>query len=198
MVTFYSAAQISMQRKHGGEKVANALYQHRVHKKLLDYEIQFIGSVGFFIIASSGESGIDCSIKCGDPGFVKVSAEGEIIWPDYDGNLMFRTLGNISENSEVALLFCNFKEPSKIASQDQIAKLRVNGRARIEYEFCKSEYLGAKALVIVQPENIIPNCPRYLPDLELASNSKYNPKFDGQILEPEWKSREYIRDILPK
>ena len=49
----------------------------------------------FFFISSSWNGYIDCNIKSGDPGFVKIIDKGTIEYPEYDGNSMYRTAGNV-------------------------------------------------------------------------------------------------------
>ena len=83
----------------------------------------FIESRAFFFIATADAEGRpDCSHKGGMPGFVRVSGPNELVFPDYDGNGMFKTLGNIASNPHVGLLFIDFEKPRR---------LRVNGTATI-------------------------------------------------------------------
>ena len=77
----------------------------------------------FGFIASSWKGYIDCNIKSGDPGFVKIIDGGIIEYPEYDGNSMYRTAGNIIKNPNVALLFVNFDGKSR--------RIRINGQASI-------------------------------------------------------------------
>ena len=57
------------------------------------------------------------------PGFVSVTGASELAFPDYDGNGMFKSLGNILVNAEVGLLF--------IAMHGKPQRLRVNGTASV-------------------------------------------------------------------
>jgi predicted pyridoxine 5'-phosphate oxidase superfamily flavin-nucleotide-binding protein len=65
----------------------------------------------------------DCSFKGGAPGFVRVTADNEIAFPDYDGNGMFKSLGNLLVNPNVGLLFIDLHERPR--------RLRVNGSATV-------------------------------------------------------------------
>jgi hypothetical protein len=47
-------------------------------------------------------------IAAGTQDFVRVLNANRLIWPDYSGNTMFQTLGNIAANPQVGLLFINF------------------------------------------------------------------------------------------
>src|ERR1041384_7164519 len=65
----------------------------------------FIESAIYFFIATADTDGRpDCSFKGGPPGFVRVTADCELAFPDYDGNGMFKSLGNALVNSHVGLL----------------------------------------------------------------------------------------------
>ncbi|MGB3632894.1 MAG: pyridoxamine 5'-phosphate oxidase family protein [Rubrobacteraceae bacterium] len=65
----------------------------------------------FFIASFHTQTGADASHRGGFPGFVKVmdDAAGAILWPDYSGNRMFNTLGNITANPNAGLLFVDFE-----------------------------------------------------------------------------------------
>jgi predicted pyridoxine 5'-phosphate oxidase superfamily flavin-nucleotide-binding protein len=62
----------------------------------------------FFIATSHPEAGADVSHRGGNPGFVSVVSDGLLAWPDYPGNMMFQTLGNIASNPRAGLLFLDF------------------------------------------------------------------------------------------
>jgi hypothetical protein len=90
----------------------------------------------------------------------------------------------------VGLLFVRFDGKSR--------RMRINGRAAIlEDAAAKARHFGAQIVVRIECE-IYPNCPRYVPDLAGATASPYVPR-EGQDAPPppEWKRRDYIRDILP-
>jgi len=109
----------------------------------------FIESCPFFLIATADQEGRpDCSHKGGLPGFARISAPDEIAFPDYDGNGMFKSLGNIAVNPNVGLLFINFEKPRR---------LRVNGTA----SFSRNDPLlahtvGAQLIVRVKARAIFP------------------------------------------
>jgi uncharacterized protein len=79
----------------------------------------------FFIASHHAEGGADASHRGGEPGFVKVSRRGDALsWPDYPGNTMFQTLGNISVDGRAGLLFIDF---------DSGTTLQLAGAARIAW-----------------------------------------------------------------
>jgi len=141
----------------------------------------FIESCAFFFLATADEEGRpDCSHKGGLPGFVRVSAPDEIVFPDYDGNGMFRSLGNVTVNPNVGLLFINFEKPRR---------LRVNGTASFSHsDALLAHTVGAQLIVRVKARAIFPNCPRYIPTMQFVGPSKYAPRPGVEFPEPEWKS----------
>ena len=113
-----------------------------------------------------------------------------LVFPDYDGNGMFKSLGNIAANSQVGLLFIAMGEAPK--------RLRVNGRAEIVRDDpAMAAVPGAQLLIKVTPAAIFPNCPRYIPNLQLTEASPYLPKAGEPPIEPKWKSFEIFADVVP-
>ena len=141
----------------------------------------FVESRAFFFLATADSEGRpDCSHKGGMPGFVKVSAPNEIVFPDYDGNGMFNSLGNIAVNANVGLLFIDFEKPRR---------LRVNGTASFSRDDqLLKQTVGAQLMVRVKARAIFPNCPRYIPKMQFVEPSKYAPRRGVEFPEPEWKS----------
>ena len=145
----------------------------------------FIESRAMFFLATADEHGRpECSYKGGLPGFVRVTAPDELSFPSYDGNGMFRSLGNIGVNANVGLLFLDFEQPRR---------LRVNGTARLED--ASAEFEGAQLIVRVKAEAIFPNCPRYIHRLQLVETSVYAPRPGYQPPEPGWTKQ--FQDVLP-
>ncbi len=189
-MTFYHEGHRAHQELHDGTRLADRLEEVRVHREFWEDEIAQIETAPFFFLATATGDAVDCSFKGGEPGFVKVTGPATLEWPDYDGNSMYRSLGNISQNPKVGLLF--------IPIDGQSPRLRINGRAVISHEPARlSAYAGAKAIITVECDFIYKNCNRYLPELTLSQPSPFNPKPGYAVPQPEWKSRDYARDVLP-
>ncbi|HEY0574603.1 MAG TPA: pyridoxamine 5'-phosphate oxidase family protein [Pseudonocardia sp.] len=62
----------------------------------------------FFIATASATGDADASHRGGDPGFVRVAQDGALTWPDYPGNAMMMTLGNLEQNRAAGLLFVDW------------------------------------------------------------------------------------------
>ncbi|MBW8882520.1 MAG: pyridoxamine 5'-phosphate oxidase family protein, partial [Asticcacaulis sp.] len=122
-----------------------------------DDDKAYIESVIYVFLSTADANGHpDCSFKGGPPGFVRVTGPAQLAFPDYDGNGMFKSLGNITVNPHVALLFINMHGTPK--------RFRVNGRATISREDpLLAETVGAQMIVRVDATAIFPNCPRYIP-----------------------------------
>ena len=73
-----------------------------------------------FIASSHAEGGVDCSHRGGNPGFMKL-VSGEIQVPDYPGNSMFGTLGNIRQNPTAGLCLLDFERNEQLHLSGQAA-----------------------------------------------------------------------------
>ena len=78
----------------------------------------------FFIATANPNGGADVSHRGGEPGFVR-SDGSRITFPDYPGNNMFNTLGNLETNPNCGLLFLDFAQGKM---------LQISGKGRIEWE----------------------------------------------------------------
>jgi hypothetical protein len=107
---FFHDGMRDFQDETDGRRTAEAIETYRKHYAFWDDEIEMIESAQFFFIASSWDEYIDCNIKSGDAGFIKIVDDGVLEYPEYDGNSMYRTLGNISKNGNIGLLFVKFDE----------------------------------------------------------------------------------------
>src|SRR6202142_1112379 len=134
----------------------------------------------FFLATADAEGRPDCSFKGGLPGFVAITGPSELVFPDYDGNGMFKSLGNILVNAEVGMLF--------IAMHGKPQRLRVNGTATLRREDpLLALTVGAQLIVRVTARAIFPNCPRYIPTMQLVEPSIYAPRPNHDAPEPAWK-----------
>jgi predicted pyridoxine 5'-phosphate oxidase superfamily flavin-nucleotide-binding protein len=177
-----------LQDRFDSRRLADRLDEKLARREFTDEDRAFIESRTLFFLATADAGGRpDCSFKGGDPGFVRVTAPGELAFPSYDGNGQFRSLGNVAVNPAIGLLFIDFESPRR---------LRVNGVARLSDEL--ELFPGAQLVVRVQVERIFPNCPRYIPRMQLVEPSPYVPRAGGEPPVPAWKKREVFNEVLPK
>jgi uncharacterized protein len=121
------------------------------------------------------------------PGFVRITGESELAFPDYDGNGMFKSLGNTLVNPAVGLLF--------IAMHGKPQRLRVNGTATVHRDDpMLAQTVGAQLIVRVTARAIFPNCPRYIPTMQLVEPSVYTPRPGSEPPEPAWKGFSDFKD----
>jgi predicted pyridoxine 5'-phosphate oxidase superfamily flavin-nucleotide-binding protein len=147
------------------------------------------GASYFFLATADAEGRPDCSFKGGIPGFVRVTGASELAFPDYDGNGMFKSLGNIAVNPNVGLLF--------IAMHGKPGRLRVNGMATVSRDDpLMGATVGAQMIVRVAARAIFPNCPRYIPSMQLVEPSIYTPRAGVEPVEPAWKSFDSFKDCV--
>ena len=189
--TMYHDGNRQLQDAFGSRRLADRLEEKVTRASFTDDNRAFIESAHYFFLATADAEGRpDCSFKGGAPGFVRVTEAGELVFPDYDGNGMFKSLGNILVNPEVGLLF--------IAMHGSPKRLRVNGSAKIsdDHPLLKS-MAGAQLIITVQARAIFPNCPRYVPELTLAAPSVYAPAVGHEPPEPAWKNFDLFADVVP-
>jgi predicted pyridoxine 5'-phosphate oxidase superfamily flavin-nucleotide-binding protein len=143
----------------------------------------------FFLATADAEGRPDCSYKGGLPGFVRVVDPRTLAFPDYDGNGMYRSLGNLRVNPNVGLLFIDFTQPKR---------LRVNGVATIaDDDILLEAFPGAVFIVRVAATHIFPNCPRYVHRMVATEPSVYAPRENYDPPVPAWKTFDVFRDALP-
>lgn len=101
----------------------------------------------FFIASFHPESGADASHRGGFPGFIQVINYRQLLFPDYAGNNMFQTLGNLLINPHAGLLFIDF-------STGNI--LQITGRAKVIWDVERlNEFTGAERLVEFEIEQVL-------------------------------------------
>jgi hypothetical protein len=187
----YHDGQRALQDRFASRALADRLDETLRRERFNEADKTFVEAASFFFLATADAEGRpDCSFKGGLPGFVRIAAPDELIWPDYDGNGMFRSLGNIAVNPHVGLLF--------LKVGDKPGRLRVNGRATVDFGDPRiADFAGAQGLVRLTPTDIFPNCPRYIPQLELVEPSIYAPRPETAPVEPAWKGFDSFKDVVP-
>jgi predicted pyridoxine 5'-phosphate oxidase superfamily flavin-nucleotide-binding protein len=155
-------------------------------------EREFIERQDMFFLATADAHGRpQCSYKGGASGFVRVLDEQTLVFPNYDGNGMFLSTGNLSVNPHVGLLFIDF-----IAARP--SRLRVNGIARLDDdEALLASYPGAQFVVRVRATEVFPNCPRYIHRMAPLERSRFVPERNHEAPVPEWKRSDWACDVLP-
>lgn len=187
---FYSDSQRELQNRFKTRALADRLEAVLVHEHLTASDAAFIARQNMFFIATADAYGQpNCSYKGGARGFVTVIDERTLAFPDYNGNGMHLSVGNIDETGKVGLLFIDF---------EQQARLRVLGSARaVERDPLLSRFPGAQLVVRVSIESVFSNCPRYVHKMRLVEESLFTPEEGIEQPVPDWKKLHAVADVLP-
>jgi len=187
----YHDASRQLQDRFDTRRLADRLSEKLSRTAFTDEDRAFIDRQAMFFFATADADGWpECSYKGGVPGFVHVVDAQTLAFPSYDGNGMFRSLGNVLVNPRVGLLFIDFEQPRR---------LRVQGRAALSFDAADiAAWPGAQCAVQVRAERIFPNCPRYIHRMQRLEMSPYAPCEGHDPPPAAWKRFEMFRDVLPK
>jgi predicted pyridoxine 5'-phosphate oxidase superfamily flavin-nucleotide-binding protein len=187
----YHGGSRRLQDRFDTRRIADRLEDVTVRETIDEDDRAFIEDRDMFFIATADAEGRpQSSYKGGDPGFVRVLDERTIAFPNYDGNGMYLTAGNLIVNPHVGLLFIDFEGRKR---------MRLNGIASVdENDPLLAEYPEAQFIVRVRATEVFPNCPRYIHEYRLVQRSRFVPKADCETPVPGWKMREWSHDALPE
>jgi uncharacterized protein len=190
MSKLFGDSHRELQRRFDTERLADRIEERLFREKITDDDRAFIERMDMFFLATADAAGRpNCSYKGGDPGFVRVLDESTIVFPNYDGNGMYLSMGNATENAHVGLLFIDFENQKR---------LRLNGVATIDSPLSVSPpYAESQFLVTVSVRQIFPNCPRYIHKMQRVEPSKFVPRRELRTPVPGWKRMDWARDVLP-
>ena len=186
----YGEGARQLQDEFDSRRLADRLAGVTVHDEIDDGDRALIERQSFFLLATvDAEGWPDVSYKGGAPGFVQVVDSRTVRFPSYDGNGMFRSLGNIEDDGRAALLFIDLSQPWR---------LRLHGRATVCTDpSLVAGFTGAKAVVTVDVGRLFPNCGRYIHDFADGTLSEYVPARDHEPPVPEWKKLDVFQGYLP-
>lgn len=188
---FYTTAQRDLQQRFDSERLADRLHETIVADALdPDLHAGFVAGRDFFFLSTvNGHGEPTVSYKGGGPGLVSVVDERNLAFPDYDGNGMFLSLGNIAETAKVGMLFIDLETPHR---------LRVQGTASVTTDHPLLErYPGAQRLVLVRVDSVFVNCARFVHRHQRTARSPYVPDEHGDAPYPSWKRLDLLQDALP-
>lgn len=191
MTEFYNDPQRALHDRFDTRRLAERLEESLVHDALTTAEQAFIEARDMFFLATvDAEGRVNCSYRGGDPGFVRVVDEHTIAFPNYDGNGMYLSMGNVLGTGQVGLLFIDFENPQR---------LRFNGTASIDFDDpLRADFPEAQFVVRVRAREIFGNCPRYIHRMKLIERSRFVPKAGCATPVPAWKTGAWVADVLPE
>jgi uncharacterized protein len=190
MNILYGDAHRAMQATFESVPLADRLVELIVAAEIADPHRGFIESRDFFFLSTVDHRGFPtCSHKGGEPGFVRVLDSRSLVFPSYDGNGMFLSMGNIAAYGKIGMLFIDFDVPHRV---------RLHGTARVAHDDpLMSEFPGAELLVRVQVQEVFVNCPRYIHRSARVEQSPYVPSAQCAARPPQWKRIDAVQDVLP-
>jgi uncharacterized protein len=190
-MNFYTPHQRDLQRRFETEPLADALQATIVSDAIdLDQHKPFIESRDFFFLSTVNPSGEPTvSYKGGPVGVVAVVEPRLLVFPSYDGNGMFLSMGNASATAKIGLLFIDFETPNR---------LRVQATATVhESDPLMARFPGAQLLVRAHVDQVFVNCARYIHRHKRIESSRYVPDVNGAAPLPAWKRIDFVQGVLP-
>jgi len=190
MASTYHGGHRHLQDRFDTRRLADRIDERLADDVIDSDDKAFIEDLDMFFLATSDEQGHpNCSYKGGEPGFVRVLDEHTVAFPNYDGNGMYLSAGNVLINPNVGMLFIDFEKGRR---------LRINGVASIdEHDELMEHYPGAQFIVRVRAREVFPNCPRYIHKYRLVERSRFVPKASCPTPVPDWKRSAWAKDVLP-
>jgi predicted pyridoxine 5'-phosphate oxidase superfamily flavin-nucleotide-binding protein len=189
MNDIYGNQHLALQEAFGTRGMADAVGQIIVQSEISDEHRGFIETRDLFFLTTIDHRGYPtCSYKGGTPGFVKVLDNKTLAFPSYDG--MFLSMGNITANDKVGLLFIDFETPHRV---------RVHGTATVSRDDpLLGSFQGAEMVVRIAITEIFVNCPRYIHKYQRVQTSRYAPQNGLPTPPPQWKRIDALQDSLPE
>ncbi len=186
---FYTDAQRALQREGQHDKLAEVVVHAIVRDQLEEIHTDYITSRDYFFLSTvNGAGEPTVSYKGGSVGFVKVLSESRLIFPNYDGNGMWLSMGNIDEAAKIGMLFMDMVTPWRI---------RVQGTAKLSRDTeLLAQFPGCNMVVDVGVDVVFQNCSRYIHKHTRVETSPYVPAADGSQPFPAWKRIEGLEPVL--
>ena len=190
----YHTGSRSLQDRFDTRRLADRINEKFLSSPIIDAgDRAFIERMDMFFLATADAHGQpQCSYKGGDPGFVRVLDERTVAFPNYDGNGMYLSMGNVLANPHVGMLFVDFVSVRP-------SRLRLNGTASInEHDELNDQYPTAQFIVRVRAAEVFPNCPRYIHRMAIVERSRFVPRSGRDTPVPDWKRSDWACDVLPQ
>jgi predicted pyridoxine 5'-phosphate oxidase superfamily flavin-nucleotide-binding protein len=185
----YGEEHRALQDRFQSRPMADRIEQIALKPEIGEEERAFIESRDFFFLSTVNQQGQPTvSYKGGNPGFVKVLDANTLLFPNYDGNGMYLSMGNIDANAKVGFLFMDFERPFR---------LRAQGTATLSTDpDLLSLYKEAQLVVRVTVSELWMNCPRYIHRYQRVKTSRYVPQENAETPLCEWKRVDAVQDVL--
>jgi predicted pyridoxine 5'-phosphate oxidase superfamily flavin-nucleotide-binding protein len=189
MSRLYQDQHRALQDRFQSRPMADRIEQIALKTEIGPDEKAFIESRDFFFLTTvDGQGRPTVSYKGGAPGFVRVIDGDHLMFPSYDGNGMYLSMGNITANPNVGFLFIDFERPFR---------LRAQGLAEVsDSPELLAAFKEAELVVRVKLTELWMNCPRYVHRFQRVKSSRYAPQVGVETPVCEWKRIDAIQDVL--
>ena len=194
------------QTRFGTTPRALRFYQQQVCSELNEVMQKFILQQEFFFMATSdGQGKSDSSFRAGPPGFIHILNSKQLAYPEYRGNGVMASIGNMLENPHVGLMFIDFFKTT--------IGLHVNGRAEVIEKTHRtvssdSKIMGMKdsgiqgsqqpeCWVIVHVEEAYIHCSKHIPLLEKKEKQVHWGTDDEQYKGGNFFGTKLVSEIVP-
>ncbi|MCZ6770828.1 MAG: pyridoxamine 5'-phosphate oxidase family protein [Proteobacteria bacterium] len=188
-MSLYSDTHRALQDQFDTGRMAILLEEMDTHE-VEEQHKAFIESRDMFWLATVDSEGRpQCQYKGGEPGFIRVIDPKTVVFPSYNGNGRYHSMGNIGATSKIGMLFLDFETPNR---------LRLQGEASVSADDpLLSEYQEAELIIRVKVTDVIINCPRYIHKMKRVEQSRYVPRAGKETPYAEWKRIDMVQDALP-
>ncbi|MFC3475204.1 pyridoxamine 5'-phosphate oxidase family protein [Salinicoccus sesuvii] len=168
-----SQGERNLQSKYGTSRRAEAFYNNQMLDYLNTDMAQFISEQEMVFVATSDSNGnCDNTFRAGDAGFVRVLDERTLMYPEYRGNGVMASLGNISENPHIGLMFIDFFDhhiglhvngTAEILENDALSTLGIDDTTISKLH--QEENGRAERWVIIRVDEAYIHCSKHIPHL---------------------------------
>ncbi len=191
MQTCATAGERLLQERLGTREQAERFYGRQVLDHLNEPMRRFIARQEMMFLATSdGAGACDSTLRAGPPGFVAVLDERRLAWPEYRGNGVLASRGNIAENPHVGLLFVDFVRDTIGLHVNGTAVLADDDELRREFPVLPTEVVPGRKpeqwVVAVVHEAYI-HCAKFIPRLARVPSQR-----DGRGTDPQPKKSDYF------
>lgn len=191
MDPFYTDEQRALQDAHGSRALADRLEQVIIRPEIDDETKAFIESRDLFFLSTVDRRGQPTvSHKGGAPGFVRVTGPSTLVFPSYDGNGMYLSMGNLAATGRIGMLFMDFEHPHRVRIQAQAALTQAPEVMTL--------FPGADMVVEATLSEVFVNCPRYIHCHRRVEASPYVPDAAGEAPLPPWKRIDILEDVIAR
>ncbi len=167
-----------LQQKYGTMQRALRFYDKQVLNYLSPVMKEFIARQEVLFIATSDKHGdCDCSFRFGKPGFVRTLNDNYLVYPEYRGNGVMASQGNITENPHIGMIFVDFfastvglhvNGKAKIVENDDLLKYRKELSKDVIDELKAEGRFRPERWIMVEIEEAYIHCSKHIPLLKKA------------------------------